>query len=164
MQSADPVDQGVGASETTATPEGRILVLERDCHAGVVARRRLDGGWEVPASAWETDEQDRLRGRVRMFNGALDGGMESWTLPVEQWELVREVVLDVVEDADPREGALLKTVVAQAQTRLGDHSAFPGGRLTTITRYVKVDLEGRGLIEVVPGSSPQRVRRVGPSR
>lgn len=124
-----------------------------------MARRRLDGGWQVPPSALATDEQDRLRGRVRMLNGALEGGMESWTLPLEQWELVRKVILEVVEDAEPEGGALLKTIVATAQARLGGHPAFPGGRLTNITRYVKVDLEGRGLLEVVPGSSPQRVRR-----
>ena len=50
-----------------------------------MARRRVDGGWDVPQSALDTDQQDRLRGRVRMLNGALEGGMESWTLPLEQW-------------------------------------------------------------------------------
>ena len=95
-----------------------------------------------------------------MLNGVLEGGMEDWTLPVEQWELVKEVILDVVDDADAEAGALLKTIVATAQARLGDHPAFPGGRLTNFTRYVKVDLEARLLLEVVPGSSPQRVRRV----
>lgn len=125
-----------------------------------MAKRRRDGGWEVPASAWATDEQDRRRGRVRMLNGALEGGMEGWTLPVEQWELVRDVILEVVGDADPERGAELKTIVAITQARLGDHPAFPGGRLTNFVRYIKVDLEGRGLLEVVPRSSPQRVRRV----
>lgn len=124
-----------------------------------MARRRPDGGWEVPPSAFEVDRQDRQRGRVRMLNGALEGGMEDWTLPQEQWELVRDVVLEVVDDADPEQGALLKTIVATTQARLERHPAFPGGRLTNFARYVKVDLEGRGLLEVVPGSSPQRVRR-----
>ncbi|MEZ0166107.1 hypothetical protein AB2L27_15215 [Kineococcus sp. LSe6-4] len=124
-----------------------------------MARRRPDGGWEITDQAWATDEQDRARRRVRMLNGALVGGMEDWTLPVQQWELVRDVVLDVVDDADPEHGALLKTVVATAQERLGDHPAFPGGRLTNIVRYVKVDLEARRLVEVVPRSSPQRLRR-----
>ena len=124
-----------------------------------MARRRLDGGWEVPPSARETDEEDRRRGRVRMLNGALEGGMESWTLPLQQWELVRDVILEVVDDADPEHGALLKTVVAITQERLEHHPAFPGGRLTNFVRYVKVDLEGRGMVEVVPRSSPQRIRR-----
>lgn len=124
-----------------------------------MARRRTDGGWEVPPAAFETDRRDRERGRVRMLNGALEGGMEGWTLPLEQWELVRDVILDVVDDADPDEGAFLKTLVAITQDRLEHHPAFPGGRLTNVTRYVKVDLEARGVLEVVPRSSPQRVRR-----
>jgi hypothetical protein len=124
-----------------------------------VARRRLDGGWDVPQSALDADKQDRLRGRVRMLNGALEGGMESWTLPLEQWELVGDVILEVVDDADREEGVLLKSVVATVQARLGSHPAFPGGRLTNFTRYIKVDLVSRGVLEVVPGASPQRVRR-----
>jgi hypothetical protein len=56
-----------------------------------VARGRLDGGWDVPQSALDTDQQDRLGGRVRMLNGALEGGMESWTLPLEQWEMSRKI-------------------------------------------------------------------------
>jgi hypothetical protein len=124
-----------------------------------VARRRLDGEWDVPQSALDTDRQDRLRGRVRMLNGALEGGMESWTLPLKQWQLVRDVILEVVDDADPDEGVLLKAVVEAVQARLGSHPAFPGGRLTNFTRYIKVDLEGRGVLQVVPGASPQRVRR-----
>jgi hypothetical protein len=95
-----------------------------------VAPRRLDGGG-VPQSALDADKQDRLRGRVRMLNGALEGGMESWTLPLEQWELVGDVILEVVDDADREEGVLLKSVVATVQARLGSHPAFPGGRLTT---------------------------------
>ncbi len=124
-----------------------------------MARRRVDGGWEVPQSAVDIDQQDRLRGRVRMLNGALEGGMESWTLPLNQWELVRDVILEIVDDADTDRGVLLKAVVTAVQARLESHPAFPGGRLTNFTGYIKVDLEGRGVLEVVPGSSPQRVRR-----
>lgn len=94
-----------------------------------------------------------------MLNGALEGGMEDWTLPVQQWELVRDVIFEVIDDADPHQGALLKAIVATAQAKLGTHPAFPGGRLTNFVRYVKVDLQARRLLEVVPGSSPQRVRR-----
>jgi hypothetical protein len=54
---------------------------------------------------------------------------------------------------------LHKTVVAITQDRLGQHPAFPGGRLTNFVRYIKVDPEVRGMVEVVPGSSPQRIRR-----
>lgn len=94
-----------------------------------------------------------------MLNGALEGGMESWTLPLEQWQLVRDVILEAIDDGDPDSGVLLKEVVATVQARLGISPAFPRGRLTNFTRYVKVDLEARGVVEVVPRSSPQRVRR-----
>jgi hypothetical protein len=60
--------------------------------------------------------------------------MESSTLPLEQWELVRDVILEVIDDADPHAGVLLKTFVATVQARLGGHPAFPGGRLTNFTR------------------------------
>lgn len=113
----------------------------------------------MPQAALDTDQRDRLRGRVRMLNGSLEGGMESWTLPVEQWELVRDVIFEVVDDGDPDHGVPLQSIVATVQARLENHPAFPGGRLTNVTRYVKVDLEGRGLVEVVAGSAPQRVRR-----
>lgn len=94
-----------------------------------------------------------------MLNGALEGGMEGWTLALEQWGLVRDVILEVVDDADPESGVLLTSVVATVQARLGDHPAFPGGRLTNVTRHVEVDLQSRGLLDVVPGSAPRRLRR-----
>ena len=50
------------------------------------------GGWDVPQSALETDPGDRP-GRV--------DSMESWTLPLEQWERVRDVIHKVVDDANP---------------------------------------------------------------
>ncbi len=76
-------------------------------------------------------------------------------MDLTQWTLVREVIHDVLDDAD-NQTALLKDLIATAQERLGDHPAFPGGRLTNITRYVKVDLESRGEIARVPNSSPNR--------
>lgn len=124
-----------------------------------MAKRRVDGGWDVPPEAFEQDLVDRGRGRVRMLNGALEGGMEDWTMAVEQYEPVRQLILEVIEDFADEDGTvLLKDIVAVAQDRLGDHPAFPGGRLKNITTYTKVDLEARGLIERVPGRSPQRLR------
>lgn len=125
-----------------------------------MARRRLDGGWDVPEDAFHADDLARQRGRVRMLNGALEGGMEDWTLPLEQWLLVRQAIHDALDQLADREGsAALKDVVAFTQERLGQHPAFPGGRLKNITTYTKVDLEARREIVRVPGSSPQRIRR-----
>lgn len=91
-----------------------------------------------------------------MLDGALEGGTESWTPPVERWEPVR----DVIDQADPHHGALLETIVSTTRTCPGGGAAFPGGRPTSVTRCVEVDLDGRRLLEVVPGPSPQRVRRL----
>lgn len=114
----------------------------------------------MPDAAFEQDRRDRERGRVRMLNGALEGGMEDWTLPEEQYGLVRGVILEAIDDfADDDGTILLKDIVAISQERLGDHPAFPGGRMRNITTYTKVDLEARGLIERVPNTSPQRLRR-----
>lgn len=68
------------------------------------------------------------------------------------------MILEVVDDADPDRGVLLKEVVATVQASLGEHPALPGGRLANFTRYIKVDLAARGVLEVVSGASPQRVR------
>ena len=124
-----------------------------------MARKRLDVVWGVPEAAFEQDRLDRERGRVRMLNGSLEGGMEDWTMAVEQYELVRALILEILEDfADDDATVVLKDVVAIAQDRLGDHPAFPGGRLENFTSYTKVDLEARGLIQRVPKSSPQRLQ------
>ncbi len=62
-----------------------------------MARRRIDGGWHVPAEAFDQDAQDRERGRVRMLNGALEGGMEDWTMSLAQYEPVSELILEILE-------------------------------------------------------------------
>ena len=124
-----------------------------------MARRRLDGGWHVPPDAFHADEIARARGRVRMLNGALEGGMEDWTLPLEQWLLVRQTIHEALEELADDDGTVaLQDVVTFTQDRLGSHPAFPDGRLRNFTTYTKVDLEARGEVIRVPGSSPQRVR------
>jgi len=68
-------------------------------------------------------------------------------------------ILDVLKDPVHDDGSvLLKDLVASTQAAFGEHPAFPNGRLRNYCTYTKVDLEARGLIERVPGSSPQRVR------
>lgn len=94
-----------------------------------------------------------------MLNGSLEGGMEDWTLDLEQYELVRDLILSSIEDFADDDGTIaLKGIIDIAQDRLGDHPAFPGGRLKNITTYTRVDLEARQLIERVPRRSPQRLR------
>lgn len=110
----------------------------------------------VPRSAWLADAEARRRGRVEVFNSTRPGGLDGWTMDLEQYELVREHLLDTVEDAGP-DGVLLRDLVAGTQARFEQHPAFPKGRLRNYCTYTKVDLEARGLLARVAGSSPQRV-------
>lgn len=116
----------------------------------------------VPDSAWAADAAARERGRVEMFNASRPGGLDRWTMALEQYELMRSHILAMVDDESDADGTLLLgDLVAAAQDRYGAHPAFPKGRLRNYCTYTKVDLEARGLIERVPGSKPQRIRRVG---
>ncbi|RWR15829.1 hypothetical protein D8Y23_15225 [Microbacterium enclense] len=97
-----------------------------------------------------------------MFNSTRPGGLDGWTIAVEQYDLLVAVILEVIDAFSDEDGSVpLQVIVDEAQRRLGTHSAFPGGRLSNYVRYTKVDLEARGVVERVPRSSPQRVRRVG---
>jgi hypothetical protein len=117
----------------------------------------------VPRTAWDADAAARARGRVEMFNATRPGGLDGWTMDLRQYELVREHVLDTLDDlAGPDGWVLLRDVVATAQERYATHPLFPGGRLRNYCTYTKVDLEARGEIERAPGSSPQRIRRRRP--
>jgi hypothetical protein len=88
-----------------------------------------------------------------------DGHPLGWTYDARQYDLVGEQVLLACDAlADESGVVLLKDVVAFVQARLGDHPAFPSGRLTNATRYVAADLRGRGVLERVGTASPQRLR------
>lgn len=111
----------------------------------------------VPESAWAADARARERGRVEIFNATRPGGLDGWTMDLRQYELVRQHILETLEDAGP-DGMALKALVETTQARFGDNSTFPGGRLRNYCTYTKVDLEARGLVERLPGSGAQRVR------
>ena len=115
----------------------------------------------VPESAWAADALARQRGRVAMFNACRPGGLDTWTMELRQYELMRAHILDMLAGAADEDGTLLlKTVVDAAQARYGTHELFPKGRLHNYCTFTKVDLEARGLIERVPGKSPQRLRLI----
>jgi hypothetical protein len=122
--------------------------VQRDPHFG-----------PVPQEAWHADALARDRGRVEIFNATRPGGMDGWTMDLDQYELLRRHILDLVEAAGPGGTVLLKDLVAVGQERYAGHPLFPKGRLRNYVTYTKVDLEARCEIERVPGSSPQRVRR-----
>ncbi|MEM9034928.1 MAG: hypothetical protein AAGA99_05430 [Actinomycetota bacterium] len=125
------------------------MAIERDEHAG-----------PVPETAWEADATARAsKGRVEIFNATRPGGLDGWTMDQEQYEAVRALILELVDDAaEEGDGTVpLKEVVAAAQERYGDHELFPKGRLTNYVRYTKTDMEARCEVERIPRSSPQRI-------
>jgi hypothetical protein len=85
-------------------------------------------------------------------------GYETWTIEAEQYEVLREFILDHVHALDEGEGVLLKTLIEVAEVELAGQPHFPSGRFTNWIRFVKVDLECEGALERVGKGSPQRVR------
>lgn len=126
------------------------MPIERDPHAG-----------PVPDAAWELDAETRAeKGRVQVFNATRPGGLDGWTMDAEQYEAVRAVILETIDDEADDDGTVrLQLVVETVQARLGDDPLFPKGRMTNYTRYTKTDLEARCEVERIPGSSPQRITR-----
>lgn len=124
--------------------------MSTDPHSGPVSDR-----------AWDEDARARERGRVQMFNATRPDGLDGWTISLEQYELLVEVILTTIDALAADDGTVpLQVIVDEAQRSLGSHPAFPGGRLSNYVRYTKVDLEAREIVERIPRSSPQRVRRV----
>ena len=70
-------------------------------------------------------------------------------------ELGRAHILDALTHRTDPDGTLaLKDLIASAQQQLGDHPAFPNGRLRNYCTFTKVDREARNLVERVPRNSP----------
>lgn len=130
-----------------ATPSA--APLERDPHCG-----------PVPGSAWERDAEARRGGRVEIFNATRPGGLDGWTMDAAQYDAVRSLILEIIDDDGDDDGTVpLQHVVDRIQERLGDSELFPKGRLTNYVRYTKTDMEARCEIERIPRSKPQRIVR-----
>lgn len=97
-------------------------------------------------------------GRRRLRSAVRADGYETWTIAVDQYEPLRELILRTVADLDSGAGVELKALIAAAEAELTGHPQFPSGRFTNWVRFVKVDLECEGVLHRVPRSSPQRVR------
>jgi hypothetical protein len=124
--------------------------IERDEHAG-----------PVPDSAWDADAASRAdKGRVEIFNATRPGGLDGWTMDVDQYRAIHDLVLEMIDEHADEDGTIkLQTVVDAAQHRYGNHELFPKGRLTNYVRYTKTDMEARCEVERVLHSSPQRITR-----
>lgn len=114
----------------------------------------------VPQAAWDQDAETRASGRVEIFNATRPGGLDGWTMDAAQYQAVHDLILEVIDDDAGEDGSVrLQHVVEAIQARLGDSELFPNGRLTNYVRFTKTDMEARGEVERIPGSSPQRIRR-----
>lgn len=99
---------------------------------------------------------------MQMLNARRPGGLDGWTIRLDQWQLLRTHILETIDALGDEDGTvLLQAVVETAQDRLATHPLFPGGRLTNYIRFVKVDLEARGEVDRILGGGPQRIRRSG---
>lgn len=97
-------------------------------------------------------------GRRRLRSASRADGYETWTIAVDQYDPLRELILRVVADLDDGDGVALGAIIAAAETELSGLPQFPSGRFTNWVRFVKADLECEGVLHRVPRSSPQRIR------
>jgi hypothetical protein len=75
-----------------------------------------------------------------------------------QYVAIRGVIEDGLETLDKGYGVPMSDLIPLAEERLSGHPDFESGRFTNWIRWVKVDLEVEGYLEVVPKSSPQLLR------
>jgi hypothetical protein len=75
-----------------------------------------------------------------------------------QYVAIRGVIEDGLETLDKGYGVPMSDLILLAEERLSGHPDFESGRFTNWIRWVKVDLEVEGYLEVVPKSSPQLLR------
>jgi hypothetical protein len=84
-------------------------------------------------------------------------GVDGLRISREKYDAVRAAILETVPcDA---EGIRFKDLPKEVARRV-PNGLFPKkGSASWYTTVVKLDLEARGLIERIPGSNPQRLRR-----
>ena len=75
-----------------------------------------------------------------------------------KYELVKTTILNVVPFDEG--GSAFKTLFDQVTEQLSPEELENLGSVGWYTTTVKLDLEARGFIERVPGSKPQRLRRL----
>jgi hypothetical protein len=127
-----------------------VADIARDPHAG-----------PVPESAWEADAAARAsKGRAEIFNATRPGGLDGWTMDLDQYQAVHDLILEMLDERANTDGSIrLQDVVEEAQSRFGNDELFPKGRLTNYVRFTKTDMEARCEIKRLPRSSPQRITR-----
>ncbi|WKK70486.1 hypothetical protein Q0F99_11480 [Rathayibacter oskolensis] len=98
---------------------------------------------------------------MQMFNSTRPDGLDGWTIALEQYELLVTSILGAIDAFADADGTVpSKLLVEAGQRALGDHPAFPGGRLGNDIHFTEVDLEARGVVERIP-PSPTGPRALG---
>ena len=97
-------------------------------------------------------------GRRRPRSRVREDGYETWTVKESQYFAIREVIEEGISLLDKGAGVPLSDLIHLATEKLTGHADFESGRFTNWVRWIKVDMEVEGAIEVVAKSSPQRVR------
>jgi hypothetical protein len=75
-----------------------------------------------------------------------------------QYFAIRGVIEEGLRTFDQGDGVPMSNFILLAEERLTGHPDFESGRFTNWIRWVKVDMEVEGYLEVIPKSSPQRLR------
>ena len=85
-------------------------------------------------------------------------GTGGFAVTPEKYEPIRKAILASV----PRnkEGVSLKELVASVTGRVPIELFPKRGSVSWYTKVVQLDLEAKGLLERIPGVTPQRVRRI----
>jgi hypothetical protein len=94
--------------------------------------------------------------RIKTRN--VNQGADGLRIDKEKYEAFRTAILAVVPKDD--DGIPFKDVPREVAKRVPKSMLPAGGSASWYTTVVKLDLEARRIIERVPGSRPQRLRRL----
>jgi len=85
-------------------------------------------------------------------------GSPGGRLARDKYDAVKKVLLDVIPKN--AEGVPFRELAGHVQRALPRAMLPAKGSASWLATTVKLDLEGRGVLERIPGSKPQRLRRV----
>ncbi len=87
-----------------------------------------------------------------------DRGKGGTRVPVEKYEIMKKAILKAVPRA--QRGIAFKDLPKAVARHLTRQEKSKFGSISWYATTVKLDLEARGLVERIPGISPQRLRRL----
>jgi hypothetical protein len=85
-------------------------------------------------------------------------GSRGFAVTEEKYEPIRKAILASLPRSD--KGIDFKELVAAVAARVPQELYPKAGSVSWYTKVVQLDLEAKGIVERVPGVTPQRVRKV----